>query len=105
MFSNMSPQSGQTPAPRYRLPRQGLLYVGLLIGLVGAGFLLRAMLVSSRSDSGVAQPSSSPVATTNAAGRDLLHKSLHAIEEGVRESPRDRWDPEYVVATVGRDPQ
>lgn len=35
----------------------------------------------------------------------LLHNSLRAIEDGDRESPRDRWDPDYVVATVGRHPQ
>ena len=35
----------------------------------------------------------------------LLHNSLRAIEDGDRELPRDRWDPDYVVATVGRNPQ
>jgi hypothetical protein len=30
---------------------------------------------------------------------------LRAIENGERESPRDRWDPDYVVQMVGRDPQ
>jgi len=34
-----------------------------------------------------------------------LERSLHAIEDGERDSPRDRWDPEYVVSMVGRDPQ
>jgi hypothetical protein len=34
-----------------------------------------------------------------------LDKSLRAVEEGERDAPRDRWDPDYVVTTVGRDPQ
>jgi hypothetical protein len=35
----------------------------------------------------------------------LLDKSLRAVEDGDRETPRDSWDPEYIVKTVGRDPQ
>ena len=34
-----------------------------------------------------------------------LDASLRALEYGDRESPRDRWDPEYLVQQVGRDPQ
>lgn len=34
-----------------------------------------------------------------------LDHSLRAIEDGERDSPRDRWDPDYVVSMVGRDPQ
>lgn len=33
-----------------------------------------------------------------------LENSFRAIEDGLRESPRDRWDPEYVVQQVGNDP-
>ena len=33
-----------------------------------------------------------------------LQRSLMAIEDGRREAPRDRWDPQYVVDTVGIDP-
>jgi hypothetical protein len=29
---------------------------------------------------------------------------MRALEDGIRETPRDRWDPEYVVAQIGRDP-
>lgn len=46
---------------------------------------------------GRALPSPPPLAT--------LEKSLQAIEEGERESPRDRWDPAYIVEQVGRDPR
>jgi hypothetical protein len=34
-----------------------------------------------------------------------LQNSLRALEERERESPRDRWEPEYVVSVVGREPQ
>ncbi len=34
----------------------------------------------------------------------VLDSSLRAIEDGDRAAPRDRWDPEYVVAKVGRQP-
>ncbi len=35
----------------------------------------------------------------------LLDRSLQALEDGDRQIPRDRWDPDYVVNIVGRDPQ
>jgi hypothetical protein len=34
----------------------------------------------------------------------LLDASLHALEDGDRATPRDTWDPDYVVGMVGRDP-
>lgn len=37
--------------------------------------------------------------------RVMLDSSLRALEDGVRDAPRDRWDPEYVVAQVGRNPE
>jgi hypothetical protein len=33
-----------------------------------------------------------------------LERSLRAIEDGARTAPRDRWDPQYVVDRLGRDP-
>ncbi|MBK7974286.1 MAG: hypothetical protein IPK07_13750 [Deltaproteobacteria bacterium] len=33
-----------------------------------------------------------------------LRASLQALEDGDREAPRDRWDPAYVVDTVGIEP-
>ena len=35
----------------------------------------------------------------------ILDNGLRAIEDGDRESPRDRWDSAYVVEQVGKDPQ
>jgi hypothetical protein len=32
-----------------------------------------------------------------------LEKGLRAIEDGERESPKDRWDPQYIVDHVGAD--
>jgi hypothetical protein len=34
----------------------------------------------------------------------LIGRSLTAIEDGERDGPRDRWDPQYVVDTVGIEP-
>jgi hypothetical protein len=34
-----------------------------------------------------------------------LENSLRAVEDGDREAPRDRWDPNYVVEHEGKDPQ
>jgi hypothetical protein len=54
-------------------------------------------------------PSAAGSHGTSAAGVDArlaqLNNSLRAIEDGERESSRDRWDPDYVVQMVGRDPQ
>ena len=33
-----------------------------------------------------------------------IERSLNAIEDGRRQTPRDRWDPQYVVDTYGIDP-
>lgn len=34
----------------------------------------------------------------------MLENSLRALADGVRDAPRDRWDPEFVVQQVGRRP-
>ena len=44
-------------------------------------------------------------AALNPARIAQLEDSLRAIEDGLRESPRDRWDPDFVVQQVGTDPQ
>lgn len=44
-------------------------------------------------------------ASDDAARLALLDNSLRAVEDGVRESPRDLWDPAYIVEHVGTDPQ
>src|SRR5258705_12524167 len=33
-----------------------------------------------------------------------LDSSMRALEDGIRQAPRDRWDPQYVVDHVGHDP-
>jgi hypothetical protein len=36
---------------------------------------------------------------------ETLDRSLRALEESERQAPRDRWDPDYVVSVLGKDPQ
>jgi hypothetical protein len=43
-------------------------------------------------------------ATSQASRLEELDRNLQAVEAGERAAPRDRWDPEYVVEAVGRDP-
>jgi hypothetical protein len=59
--------------------------------------LVAASLPPANSDRASAQ--------STAARLVELDNSIHAIEDGERESPRDRWDPEYVVRVIGRDPE
>jgi hypothetical protein len=49
---------------------------------------------------------SSAAESTGSPAPDLamVENSLRAIEDGMREGPRDRWDPAYVVERIGRDP-
>ena len=53
---------------------------------------------------GFSLPVTTPI-VPSAALSDALENSLRAVEDGERESPRDRWDPAYVVEQVGKDPQ
>jgi hypothetical protein len=60
-------------------------------------------------------PIASPVATTASTTSThvvfsperlaTLENSFRAIEDGEKGSPRDRWDPDYVVQHLGRDPE
>jgi hypothetical protein len=34
-----------------------------------------------------------------------IDNSLRALADADREAPRDRWDPDYIVSTIGRDPR
>src|ERR1051326_7130223 len=43
-------------------------------------------------------------AATRGSRLDALESSLRALADGDRASPRDRWDPSYVVETIGRQP-
>jgi hypothetical protein len=67
---------------------------------------------SGGSATGGASPSIERARATQAASMPdraqrltRLEGSLRVIEDGLHESPRDRWDPEYVVAQVGREPR
>ena len=62
----------------------------------------------------VAAWSGMPAALARAAALDQektakaavdLQRSLVAIEDGQRDAPRDRWDPQYVVDQVGVEPE
>lgn len=39
------------------------------------------------------------------ARQAAFENSFRAIEEGERDSPRDRWDPGYVIEQIGHDPR
>jgi hypothetical protein len=62
-----------------------------------------ALLVTSlpyKAESSAASATMSPQERLQA-----LDRSLRTVEDSERESPRDHWDPDYVVNMVGRDPQ
>jgi hypothetical protein len=67
----------------------------LLVGGVGAWFV-RGEFSSARN--------AAPAALTPAERVAMLENSLRALEDGVRDAPRDRWDPAYVVEQVGQNP-
>ena len=73
----------------------------LFAGAAAAGLWLapgRARTVPSRA-------SSTPASTaTPEAHLAKLEHDLQAIENGVRDAPRDQWDPAYVVKALGRNP-
>lgn len=75
---------------RIALVALALLASGAVAWLLRPGSPLRenAAFASARSPEGRAAP---------------LEQSLRAVEDGLRDAPRDRWDVAYVVATVGRD--
>lgn len=58
-----------------------------------------------RSNGESAQAASTAGGDDTARRLAILDNSLRAIEDGDRESPRDRWDPAYIVERVGKDPQ
>lgn len=67
----------------------------VLLLLAGVAAFLKARNVS---------PPNAAVELTPEAQMAVLDSGLRALEDGVRDAPRDRWDPEYVVAQVGRNP-
>jgi hypothetical protein len=87
------------------------------LGIVLAGLPLRSTWVGS-SQAAAAPASSDPQTLAARLGIDpnaprpspaalnaALTNSLKAIEDGERETPRDRWDPKYVLSALGSDPQ
>jgi hypothetical protein len=75
--------------------------VALLALAGGAG----VWLIAARTAPSASGASSAPERAGSPEPRlAMLENSLRAIEEGVREAPRDRWDPAYVVEHIGRDP-
>jgi hypothetical protein len=87
--------------PRFRegSPRRGVYQAVALTTCMGIVFLSIPR--------GHAPAASRPAARVLSPAERLaaVDNSLRAIEDGEREAPRDRWDPDYVVQTVGRDPQ
>ena len=73
----------------------------LLLLAGGAG----AWLLRGRSPSAQAADASSASVRTSEERVAMLEQSLTAIEAGLQDAPRDRWDPEYVVDVLGREPQ
>ena len=75
--------------------------VALLALAGGAG----AWMVGARTQSSPSNASAAPEGGSSPEERvAVLENGLRAIEDGVREARRDRWDPAYVVQQVGRDP-
>jgi hypothetical protein len=75
--------------------RVALIALCVIAGV--ATWVLRGRFPSARDDS-------PPGARTPEERLAMLENSLRALEDGVRDAPRDRWDPAYVVALVGRSP-
>src|ERR1700722_16971818 len=80
--------------------------VGLAAGVVIAGLVL--WRISGDHASGPELSAGAPVA---AAGPDPttrpspLDRELGLLKAAEGESPRDQWDPDYVVGMLGRDPE
>lgn len=76
-----------------------LALMALLLVAGGAG----AWLLRGRGPSTPSAGPTAPSGRTPEARVARLENSLRAVEDGVRDAPRDRWDPAYVVAMVGRN--
>lgn len=82
--------------------RRGMRTVALVVlgFVVGAGVWYTARRPASQTRPAVA------VSTRAPSGADrvgVLDNSLRALADAERDSPRDRWEPEYVVQLNGRD--
>jgi hypothetical protein len=87
--------------PHWRSNRKAVGGFGLilLLSLSGCG----RDAGSSREDA-PAQAVVPPTDTFTSRRLAALDSGLTQIEAGLRTSPRDRWDPAYIVARIGKDP-
>jgi hypothetical protein len=91
-----------------RPPRDGTLARSIREACAMAlmlSIVIAALPQWSASNGAAASASSGAAAQTPAERLATLENSFRALEDGLRESPRDRWDPDYVVQQVGTDPQ
>jgi hypothetical protein len=88
-------------APHWSSNRNAVGVFGLLLLLSLSG--CRRDAGSSREDA-PAQAVVPPTDTFTSRRLAALDSGLTQIEAGLRTSPRDRWDPAYVVARIGKDP-
>ena len=70
----------------------------------GFTLALAAQLALSGPMSAIAANSVANEAARATAYTAQIERSLIAIEDGRRQTPRDHWEPQYVVDTVGIDP-
>jgi hypothetical protein len=75
--------------------------LAIVVAAMPAGGLRPARAVTVTPE---AARAAAPIVPSPALSETLEH-SLRAMADGERESPRDHWDPAYVVEQVGRDPQ
>jgi len=85
------------PQLREESPRRSIYQAAALTACVG---MVLSSIPYERTNSASA---SSGGAQSAAVRVRNLENSLRAIEDGERNSPRDRWDPDYVARMVGRD--
>src|SRR5687767_970706 len=83
------------------MKRRAISLAALLLLAGGAG----AWLLRGRSPSAQGADATSANVRTSEERVAMLEQSLKAIEAGLQDAPRDRWDPEYVVDLLGREPQ
>lgn len=81
--------------------RRAISLAALLLLAGGAG----AWLLRGRSPRAQGADAASANVRTSDERVAMLEQSLKTIEVGLQDAPRDRWDPEYVVGVLGRDPQ
>src|SRR5262245_51125917 len=76
----------------------------LVIAAAAGGWYAVSRHVSrprASSETAAATPDTEPSPVDRVA---TLENSLRALADGERDAPRDRWDPGYVVAHVGQNP-